>query len=350
MHTTSPVTHAHPVRLTLSNNKNMHVGISTRGATLLSWSTTDRYGRFADILLGYASTDGYERNSSYFGSLVGRWANRIAGARFTLDGHTYALTANEGEHQLHGGPDGFHQALWEVVQSDAASVTLRHDSPAGEGGFPGNVTVHVQYRLRDDGSLHIDYTATTDAPTPVNLTSHPYFNLNGGVSGIGDHQLLINAERYLQTDQAAIPVEAVSVAGTAFDFRHAAPIGSRLVWPDQQIRQAGGFDHCYCLNDNADKVLREVARVYDPASGRALTVSTTETGLQFYTGHGLAGVKGKNATPYAAYDGFCLEAQAWPNQINGPDAEAVVLRPGNVYRQTTVYRVGVQDIDALNLP
>jgi len=327
----------------------MHIVIRTRGATLLSWQAPDRYGRFADILLGYTDAPSYDTNPCYFGSLVGRWANRIANAQFTLDGTHYHVTANEGVHQLHGGPDGFHLAHWQILAHDAHSVVLHYDSPAGENGFPGNVAVQVTYRLGEDGSLQIDYTARTDAPTPINLTSHPYFNLNGGNTGIGDHQLFIDADNYLQTDAQAIPVTQACVAGSAFDFRHAAPIGSRLVWPDQQITQAGGFDHCYCLRRNPDKTLREVAHVYDPASGRALTVSTTEPGLQFYTGQGLAGVQGKNTVPYAAYDGFCLEAQAWPNHINGPDAQSVVLRPEQVYRQTTVYRLGVQDIDALTV-
>lgn len=328
----------------------MRLLVSQRGATMVSWWAPDRYGRFIDVLLGYRDSASYDNNACYFGSLVGRWGNRIAKARFTLDGTTYQLDANEGANQLHGGRHGFHQALWHVVHHDASCVEFTLDSPAGESGFPGNVAVTVRYTLSDDGSLSIDYQATTDAPTPLNLTSHPYFNLHGGDTGIRDHLVRIDADQYLAIDAELIPTHKTPVAGTAFDFRHAAPIGSRLAWPDEQVTLVGGFDHCYCLHDNPQKTLREVARVYDPTSGRELTVSTTETGLQFYSGNGLAGVKGRGARPYEQYDGFCMEAQAYPDQVNGPHAEAVILRPGHVYRQTTVYRMGVHDIDALAIP
>lgn len=342
-------THPVPQQFVLHNTNGMRVAISQRGATLVSWWSPDRYGRVNDILLGYADSQGYEHNTCYFGSLVGRWGNRIAKARFTLDDVTYQLDANEGANQLHGGSKGFHQALWEIVQHEEDKLVLALTSPAGESGYPGNVRVNVCYTLSDDGSLGIDYTATTDAPTPLNLTSHPYFNLQGGGAGILDHQVRIDADHYLSVDKELIPVATTPVAGTAFDFRHPAPVGCRLDWPDKQLVDVGGFDHCYCLRENPGKQLREVAKVYDPTSGRELTVSTTEPGLQFYSGNGLSGVAGRNTTPYAKYAGFCMEAQAYPNQVNGPDAEAVILRPGQVYRQTTVYRVGIQDIDTLGV-
>jgi aldose 1-epimerase len=349
MPTSSPTTLTAPQLITLENNNGMRLTISQRGATLVSWWAPDRYGRLIDVLLGYPDAASYDNNACYFGSIVGRWGNRIAKARFTLDGVEYILDANEGDNQLHGGSKGFHQALWQIDQHDKQQVVFSLTSPAGECGFPGKVQVKVHYRLTDDGSLSIDYEASTDAPTPLNLTSHPYFNLHGGDSCIRDHQVRIDADHYLAIDAELIPVDKVSVSGSAFDFRHAAPVGPRLHWPDQQVALVGGFDHCYCLRDNPQKALREVARVYDPASGRELTVSTTATGLQFYSGNGLTGIKGRAARPYMAYDGFCMEAQAWPNQMNGPDAEAVILRPGQTYRQTTVYRLGVQDIDALNV-
>ncbi|WP_395824298.1 aldose epimerase family protein [Collimonas sp.] len=332
---------------TLQNAQDMRVTISNRGATLISWFAPDRYGRMADILLDYADVDAYVGNKAYFGALVGRWANRIAGGRFALDGTDYVVDRNEGGNHLHGGDSGFHLARWQArPESDGLRLTLM--SADGEAGFPGNLQVEVLYRLDDQGCLSIDYQAITDAPTPVNLTSHAYFNLNGGSSDIGDHLLMIDADHFLKIDQQLIPVGAAEVAGSAFDFRRPVPIGPRLSWPDAQIALAGGFDHCYCLNWKQGEQgeqrtsLRQVASVYDPGSGRELKVATTEAGLQFYSGNFLNGAKGGAAKPYATHDGFCLEAQAFPNQVNGADAEAVILRPGRVYRQTTAYHLSVR--------
>jgi aldose 1-epimerase len=329
-----------PHLYTLRNAAGMRVTISTLGGTLRSWRAPDRYGKVADVLLGFPDERGYAANAPYFGALLGRCANRIAGAAFTLDGVPYRLERNDGAHHLHGGLVGLHLAHWQA-EPDQGGLLLRHLSPHGAGGYPGNLELQVGYRLDDDGSLGIDYLARTDAPTPVSLTSHGYFNLNGGAAGIGDHLLRIAADRYLPGDGSHIPLgQPVPVAGSAFDFRQAAPIGARLGWPEPQLAQYRGFDHCYCLGPAG--ALREVAWVYDPASGRELTVSTTEAGLQFYSGNALAGVPGKAGRPYAIHDGFCLEAHAYPNQINGPAMQAVVLRPGQQYRQTTVYRLGVQ--------
>lgn len=331
----------HPPDLyTLRNAADMRVTISALGGTLRSWHAPDRYGKVADVLLGFPDEQGYAANAPYFGALLGRCANRIAGAGFTLDGVRYRLERNDGDHHLHGGLLGLHLVRWQVEPADGG-LLLRHVSPDGDGGYPGNLELRVRYRLDDDGSLRIDYDARTDAPTPVNLTSHGYFNLSGGAAGIGDHLMRIAADSYLPIDQQHIPLgRPAPVAGSAFDFRQAAPIGARLGWPEPQLAQCGGFDHCYCLG--AAGALREVAWVCDPASGRELTVSTTEAGLQFYSGNFLAGVAGRAGRPYAMHDGFCLEAQSYPNQINGPATQAVVLRPGEVYRQTTVYRLGVQ--------
>ncbi|WP_229218159.1 aldose epimerase family protein [Rugamonas apoptosis] len=329
-----------PHLYTLRNAAGMRVTISALGGTLRSWRAPDRYHKVADVLLGFPDEQGYAANAPYFGALIGRCANRIAGAGFTLDGVRHQLERNEGEHHLHGGRIGLHLARWQAEPEDGG-LLLRHVSPDGEGGYPGNLELRVRYRLDDDGSLRIDYQASTDAPTPVSLSSHGYFNLNGGVAGIGDHLMRIAADRYLPVDGQRIPLgQPAPVAGSAFDFRRAAPIGARLGWPEPQLAQGGGFDHCYCLGPAGD--LREVAWVCDPASGRELTVSTTEAGLQFYTGNFLAGVPGRAGRPYAIHDGFCLEAQAFPNQINSPAARAVVLRPGQLYQQTTVYRLAVQ--------
>ena len=329
---------------TLRNAAGMSVTISERGAAMVSWLAPDRYGRMADVLLGYPDARGYLDNRDYFGAVLGRWANRIAHGSFEVDGVAHSVSTNDRGNHLHGGPHGFHTLRWQGSET-AEGLTFTLTSKAGDDGFPGKVDVQVTYRLGDDGSLSIAYEAVTDAPTPLNLTAHPYFNLNGGSADVGDHMLQIDADHFLETDAAGIPHALMAVGGTAFDFRQPAAIGARLVWPDAQVRQAGGFDHCFCVRSPArgkSGALREVARVVDPGSGRELRVSTTEAGLQFYSGNSLAGVQGRGATPYARYDGFCLEAHAYPDQVNGAYAAAVILRPGQVYRQSTVYRLGLQ--------
>ena len=329
-----------PVRLfTLRNALGMRVSISDLGATLVSWQAPDRGGRLGEILLNHATPAAYLESPGYLGGLIGRWANRIAGARFTLDGIDYALDRNEGGNLLHGGASGFHRALWDAEDHDGALV-MRLTSPEGDAGFPGNVAVQVRYALDDDGTLSIDYEARTDAPTPINLTSHGYFNLSGKPgTDIKGHILSIDADAYLEVDAKLIPTRTASVAGTAFDFRQGAPIGVRLDWPNAQLAQAGGFDHCFVLRNTAPEgrsQVRPVARLYDPGSGRELTVLTDQRGLQFYSGHKLAGT-------HALRSGLCLEASAFPNQVNMPDAETVMFRPGQVYRQHTAYRVSVAE-------
>lgn len=326
-----------PVRLfTLRNAHGMKVSVSDLGATLVSWQAPDRNGRLADIVLGYQTPDAYLAADAYMGALVGRWANRIAGARFALDGVEHALDRNEGPNLLHGGASGFHRALWEAEAAHGA-LTLRLESPEGDAGFPGNLQVQVRYALDDTGTLSIEYAASSDAPTPLNLTSHPYFNLSGRPgTDVRGHVLQIDAQQYLEVDAHGIPTQLANVAGSAFDFREGAPLGARLDWPHAQLAQAGGFDHCFVLNasDGPARAVRTVARVYDPGSGRELTVDTDQRGLQLYTGNKLGGVH----EPHGA---LCLEAGAFPNHVNMADAESVVLRPGHVYRQTTRYRLSV---------
>jgi aldose 1-epimerase len=329
---------------TLRNAQGMQLTISERGAALVSWWAPDRYGRSADVLLGYRDLRDYGGNAAYFGAIVGRWANRIARGRYAVDGRPLQAAVNDRGNHLHGGPQGFHAARWQG-EGAGRKVSLRLDSPDGHAGFPGNVEVSVDYELDDDGSLRIEYRAVADAATPINLSSHPYFNLNGGLGDVGDHMLQIDADYYIETDHAGIPVSMAAVEGTPFDFRTPAAIGPRLRWPDVQVEQAGGFDHCYCVGSHPGGrhgPLREVARVYDPRSGRRLQVSTTEAGLQFYSGNGLEGVHGRAPRPYVRHAGFCLEAGAYPDQVNGEHAGAVILRPGQVYRQTTVYRLSLQ--------
>ncbi|GAB7537695.1 aldose epimerase family protein [Burkholderia sp. 3C] len=325
------------VRLfTLRNAHGMRVAISDLGATLVSWQTPDRGGRLGEILLGFDAPGAYLDSHAYLGALVGRCANRIAGARFTLDGIDHTLDRNDGEQCLHGGLNGFHRALWDTDMLDDALV-MRLVSPEGDGGFPGNVEVQVRYALDDDGTLSIGYEARSDAPTPLQLTSHPYFNLSGRAhADIDGHVLTIDADQYLEVDARMIPTRLASVAGTAFDFRQSAPLGARLGWPHAQLALAGGFDHCFALREAhvGSGGVRAVARVYDPGSGRELTVLTDQPGLQLYTGNALAGA-------HAPRSALCLEAGAFPNQVNSEAAEAVVLRPGQVYRQETRYRVAV---------
>ncbi|MFC5463046.1 aldose epimerase family protein [Massilia niabensis] len=340
----APAGTGEPRLFTLRNAHGMHLTISERGAALVSWWAPDRYGRSADVLLGYREPQEYADDTCYFGAIVGRWANRIARGQFALDGKPVQAAVNDRGNHLHGGPQGFHAARWHG-EASGQRVSLRLDSPSGQGGFPGNVEVQVDYTLGDDGSLCIEYQAVADAATPINLTSHPYFNLNGGRGDVGDHMLQIDADYFFETDAGGIPTCVAAVEGTPFDFRSPAAIGPRLRWPDRQVGLAGGFDHCYCVGsapDGRHGPLREVARAWDPRSGRRLQVSTTEAGLQFYSGNALEGVRGRSPRPYARHAGFCLEAGAYPDQVNGEHAGAVILRPGEVYRQTTVYRLSLQ--------
>ena len=264
----------------------------------------DRTGRFADIVLAHDTPAEYLESGAYLGATIGRWANRIAGARFELDGIGYPLDRNENGNLLHGGANGFHRARWDVID-DCGGLTLRLDSPEGDAGFPGNVTVQVRYTLDDDGTLTIDYTGRTDAPTPLNLTNHSYFNLNGRAgSDVRGHLLQIDADAFLEVDDALIPTGTADVTGTAFDFRHSAPIGARLDWPNAQLARAR-LRSLLRPGDGAREA-RPVARVYDPESGRELIVSTDQRGLQLYTGNYLDGLRvsgGTRCTPHAA---LCL--------------------------------------------
>jgi aldose 1-epimerase len=272
------------------------------------------------------------------GGIVGRWANRIRGGRFCLDGIEHKVDRNDGDNHLHGGHDGFHARRWDV-ERDGEALWMSLVSPEGDGGFPGEVQVKLRVALGDDGALELRYEASTDAPTPFSVTAHPYFNLNDRRPDIRDHVIRIDAEEFLATDEQAIPVERRHVSGTAFDFREPAPIGSRLHWPDAQLRVAGGFDHCYIPHGTALGTPRVVAVVTEPSSGRRLTVETDRAGLQFYSGQKLTGQVNRDGHPYAAFAGFALEAQAFPDQVNSPLAEAAILRPGTPYRQLTRYRL-----------
>jgi len=326
-------------RWTLRNARGARVEITDLGATLLSWQAPDRQGQLGEVLLGHPDAAHYLAASAFMGGIVGRWANRIRGGRFELDGIEHRIDRNDGNNHLHGGHDGFHARAWDV-DPDGDALLLNLVSPEGDGGFPGEVRVQLRVSLDDDGALELRYEATTDAPTPLSLTAHPYFNLNDRRPDIRDHVIRIDAEEFFAADAEAIPTERQHVSGTAFDFRERAPIGSRLHWPDPQLRLAGGFDHCYVPRGAVGNAPRVVAVVSEPSSGRRLTVETDRAGLQFYSGQKLGGQVNRDGHPYSAFAGFALEAEAFPNQVNMPGiAEPAILRPGATYRQLTRYRL-----------
>ena len=322
------------------------IAVTNLGGHIVSILAPGRDGKVADVTLGYAGFAGYLADTSYFGSLVGRYANRIAKGRFTLDGKTYTLATNNGPNALHGGPTGFQKRVWAarvVSGPEGDALELTYVSRDGEEGYPGTLTAKVVYSLRADGGLAIDYTATTDAPTVVNLTNHAYFNLAGeGEGTVLGHEMQIEADAYTPVDATLIPAgEKRQVEGTPFDFRKPVAIGARIDAVDEQLRAGGGYDHNYVLRGQAGD-LRLAARVVEPKSGRALEVLTTEPGIQFYSGNFLDGkVTGKSGKPYLKRGGFCLEAQHFPDSPNRPEWPSVVLRPGQTYRQTTVYRLTV---------
>ena len=325
-------------RWTLRNARDAQIDIADLGSTLLSWQSPDRQGRVGEVLLGHATAQQYIDSNAYMGAIVGRWANRIRGGRFRLDGIDYKVDRNDGGNHLHGGQYGFHLQRWDV-EPDGESLVMRLVSPEGDGGFPGEVRVELRCRFDDDGTLDLQYQATSDAPTPLSLTAHPYFNLNDRRPDVRDHVIRIDADEFLAIDAGAIPVGRQHVAGTAFDFRDAAPIGSRLHWPDPQLRLVGGFDHCYIPRGPTGSALRPVAVVTEPSSGRRLSVETDRPGLQFYSGQKLTGQPSRGEEPYGPFAGFALEAQAFPDQINSAESEGAILRPGVTWRQHTRYRV-----------
>jgi aldose 1-epimerase len=331
---------------TLSRAGAPTVAITNLGGYVVSILAPDRAGRVADVTLGYAGLAGYASDGSYFGCLVGRYANRIAKASFALDGKRYQLAANNGPNTLHGGPTGFCRRVWvaKVVPGpDGDALELTYVSRDGEEGYPGTLTGKVVYALRQDGGLVIDYTAQSDAPTVVNLTNHAYFNLAGeGAGTILDHELQLEADHFTPTDATLIPTgELRPVEGTPFDFRKPVAIGARIDEADEQLKVGGGYDHNFVLRGTPG-TLRLAARVVEKTSGRVLETFTTEPGVQLYTGNFLDGkTVGKSGKPYVKRGAFCLEAQHFPDSPNQPKFPSAVLRPGQTYRQTTVYRLSV---------
>lgn len=330
------------VTFTLANRHGVEIGVLAYGGIITSIVTPDRRGRRADIALGFADPDWYRASHPYFGAIIGRYANRIARARFTIDDEPYFLSNNCGTHHLHGGVRGFDRHTWELY-TGATSVRLTRTSSDGEEGYPGNLQTEVSYRLTDDNALVIDYSATTDKATHVNLTQHSYFNLAGeGTGDVLDHELRIDADAFTPVDADLIPTGAVaSVTDTPLDFRTPTRIGARIQQADPQLLIGRGYDHNFVLNGEAG-TLRHAARLADPSSGRTLDVFTTEPGLQIYTANAFDGsMIGKSGGPYVRHGAVCLETQHFPNSPNQPSFPSTLLRPGARYRSQTVFRFGV---------
>lgn len=328
---------------TLTNANGLRATLTNYGAILVSMEIPDRDGTLADVTLGYDTLEGWLSNTSYFGSTVGRYGNRIAKGEFTLDGKTYTLAKNNGENALHGGIKGFDKVLWDadpVKKPGAVGVEFSYLSPDGEEGYPGNLKTTVTYWLTDDNELRIEFKATTDKPTVVNLCHHSYWNLTGDPKNtILDHELMLAADHFLPVDEGLIPTgEKRPVEGTPFDFTKLTKVGARIEAENEQLKLGNGYDHCWVLRNQTREVAL-AATLYDPSSGRAMDLSTDQPGVQFYCGNFLDGsVTGKGGINYAFRTGLCLETQHFPDSPNKPDFPSVVLRPGETYSHTMVHR------------
>ncbi len=328
----------------LSSGRGVSASIITYGGIIRAISVPDRHGNSADIVLGFDSLAQYETRHPYFGTITGRYANRIARGSFELDGTRHTLATNNPPNHLHGGHEGFDRAVWSArteSRADSVALVLSHLSPDGDQGYPGAVAVEVTYTVSALNTLRIDYVATSDKATPINLTSHSYFNLAGHDSGdVLRQKVQIFADQYVPVDATLIPTGALlPVAGTAFDFRQPRMIGARI------SEVAPGYDHTFVLQELAG--LKRAAVAWDPGSGRALEVVTSEPGVQFYTGNFLDGSQaGKGGALYQRYAGFCLETQHFPDSVNQPSFPSTILRPGDVYRQSTLLKFGIHDYDS----
>ena len=332
---------------TITNDNGVEARVIDLGGIIVSLKVPDRNGDLDDVVLGFDSLEGYVEEHPYFGAIIGRYGNRIANGQFTIDGETYQLPVNNGPNSLHGGIRGFDKVVWDAEPFEnerGRGLILSYTSADGEEGYPGNLQTRVTYTLTNDDELIFDYHAVTDKATPVNLTQHSYFNLAGDGSGdILDHQVMLNASRMTAVDNTLIPTgELRPVEGTPFDFREPTAIGERINADDEQLRFAGGYDHNFVIDGDEGDSLVLAARVHEPTSGRTLEVLTTEPGVQFYTGNFLDGsLTGKNGAVYEARTGFCLETQHFPDSPNQPSFPNTILRPGEEYRSTTVFRFGV---------
>jgi aldose 1-epimerase len=330
----------------LSNKKGMEISIITYGGIITSWTAPDKNGDYKDIVLGYNTLAEYETETPYFGALIGRYGNRIAKGKFTIDGETYTLAVNNGVNHLHGGIKGFDKVVWDaktIVNDSTASLELSYLSKDMEEGYPGNLETRVTYTLNNKDELSVKYEAKTDKPTIVNLTQHSYFNLTADFNQpILDHELVINADTFLPVDSTLIPTgEFRNVTETPFDFRSSKAIGKHINAENTQIKNGLGYDHCWILNDQ-EKGFRFVASAYEPVSGRLLEILSDEPGIQFYSGNFLDGtLPSKNQGTYQHRTGFCLETQHYPDTPNQKDFPSVRLNPGESYQSQTVFRFSV---------
>jgi aldose 1-epimerase len=337
-------------RYVLTNSKGVEAVLINYGASLVSLKVPDRNGKSADVVLGYDDIGGYEKDKAFFGASIGRYGNRIAGGQFTLDGTTFHVPKNDGPNSLHGGSPGFNKRLWTAVDRSNASaqiVEFSYTSPDGEEGYPGTLKVKVTYTLpADKNELQIDYAATTDKDTVLNLTNHSYFNLSGDMSQeILKHELLLHASEFTPVDATLIPTgELRPVKGTPFDFEKATAIGSRINQDDEQLKFGKGYDHNWVLRRSNHPGLQPAAVVFEPNNGRVLEVLTTEPGVQFYTGNFLDGtVKGKGSLAYARRTGFCLETQHFPDSPNHKNFPSTELKAGQTYHSHTVLRFSTRN-------
>lgn len=328
----------------LKNKSGLEMEVTNYGARVVSLYVPDKNGDFEDIVLGHDNIQDYiDKPNTFFGSPVGRYANRIAGAKFNLNGVTYHLEANNGSNSIHGGRDGFHHVMWEVEKNSRQQITFSYLSKDGEGGFPGTLSVRMSYALTDDNEFEIQYEAETDQSTVVNLTHHSYFNLHGAGKGdVTDHVLLINANRYTPVDSLLIPTGEIStVKRTPLDFTVAQRIGARIDDDFEQLKLAQGYDHNWVLNKEGNEDMVSFAAEIWVPNGRKMSVYTTEPGMQVYTGNFLNDVKGKGDQVYSIRGGICLETQHFPDSPNQPDFPSVILNPGERYTKTTVYKFGI---------
>ncbi len=330
-------------RYVMKNKNGLEVHVINYGAIITHLKTPDASGKLEDIVLGYDQLQGYLNSSPYFGAIVGRYGNRIAKGKFTLDGTTYSLAENNNGQHLHGGLKGFDKVYWNIEPVSPTKLKLTYRSKDMEEGYPGNLDVTVHYTLTEDNALEIDYEATTDKKTVVNLTQHSYFNLTGNAKrDILDHVLTIYADRYVPVDKSLIPVgDLKPVKGTPFDFTNPTPVGQRINDDHEQLKLGGGYDHCWVLNGQDS--LKTAASLHDPSSGRYIEVLTTEPGIQFYSGNFLDGtITGKGGVTYTHRYGLCLETEHFPDSPNRPEYPSVELSPGQVYKTTTIYRFGTR--------
>jgi aldose 1-epimerase len=328
----------------LRNDDGVEAKLTNFGATLISLRVPDRLGNFDDVVLGYNDIDGYANGTTFLGATIGRYANRIAGGKFSLNGNIYTLSQNNGKNSLHGGQKGFHKVVWEeqAILNDAGSaVQFTYLSKDGEEGYPGNLLARVTYTLTPSSELRLDYDVTADQDTVQNLTHHSYFNLAPTEPNILGHELTLHSDCFTPVDENLIPTgELRTVERSPFDFRNRTRIGARVSDANEQLERGKGYDHNWVVNGEAGK-LRLAAQVYEPGTGRAMEVTTTEPGIQFYSGNFLSGELGKNGKRYGPRTGFCLETQHFPDSPNHPNFPTTILKAGNRYQSSTVYKFEV---------